>query len=289
MANRHYGEIGDVWKHLPLAEMLSIERPAAYWESHAGSAQYALTHTPNHDYGVGHFLRHAGAAPALAASAYYRLLVRMAHGRAPGLYPGSPYIAMQVLSDPACQFVCCDIDLGSLASINAVAGKLGKDPANVHTVGSDGVAALLRMLSSLSDAEANGTFLHVDPYQPLAANADGRSPAGLFIAAAQRGVRSMLWFGFDTRAQCAEVVSRLDQAATRRLWMGTIVLEAIDAQSPVPANPGVFGCGIVLANLSAESLHACQRLGKAMEGIYRTAVLPGGVPGALRFSARWLG
>jgi len=37
MANAHYARIGDVWKHLPLVEVLTFERPGRYWESHAGS------------------------------------------------------------------------------------------------------------------------------------------------------------------------------------------------------------------------------------------------------------
>jgi hypothetical protein len=36
MANIHYAKIGDVWKHLPLAEVLSIERPGRYWEATSG-------------------------------------------------------------------------------------------------------------------------------------------------------------------------------------------------------------------------------------------------------------
>jgi len=59
MANTHYGEIGDVWKRLPLAEVLHIEAPTAYWQSHAGPADYALTHSPTRDYGVFHLIEQA--------------------------------------------------------------------------------------------------------------------------------------------------------------------------------------------------------------------------------------
>ena len=45
MTNPYFGDFGDVWKHLVLAEVLSLERPLAYWETHAGSARYALTVT----------------------------------------------------------------------------------------------------------------------------------------------------------------------------------------------------------------------------------------------------
>jgi len=34
--NNHFAELGDVWKHLPLAEILRINPPRQYWETHAG-------------------------------------------------------------------------------------------------------------------------------------------------------------------------------------------------------------------------------------------------------------
>src|SRR5436309_1658093 len=45
--NNHFAELGDVWKHLPLAEILRITPPRDYWETHAGSASYALTESPS--------------------------------------------------------------------------------------------------------------------------------------------------------------------------------------------------------------------------------------------------
>src|SRR2546422_7597359 len=41
--NHHFAELGDVWKHLPLAEVLRVNPPRLYWETHAGSASYLLT------------------------------------------------------------------------------------------------------------------------------------------------------------------------------------------------------------------------------------------------------
>jgi 23S rRNA (adenine2030-N6)-methyltransferase len=69
MANVHYARIGDVWKHLPLAKVLAIERPARYWESHAGSASYPLTHFPEREYGVFLFLERAARTSVLEGSA----------------------------------------------------------------------------------------------------------------------------------------------------------------------------------------------------------------------------
>lgn len=59
MANRRFGRVGDVWRHLPLLEVLALESPAEYWETHSGAALYPLTHSPGRDYGVYHFVKHA--------------------------------------------------------------------------------------------------------------------------------------------------------------------------------------------------------------------------------------
>lgn len=74
VANRHYAKIADVWKHLPLAELLAVQPPTLYLESHAGSALYPLTASPERDYGVRWFLDHAEASPATANCAYRGLL-----------------------------------------------------------------------------------------------------------------------------------------------------------------------------------------------------------------------
>ena len=70
MANVYYARIGDVWKHLPLAEVLRIERPGRYWESHSGSSSYPLTRSPEREYGVFLFLERADRSSALEGSAY---------------------------------------------------------------------------------------------------------------------------------------------------------------------------------------------------------------------------
>jgi hypothetical protein len=83
MANTHFAEIGDVWKHLPLAEVLAIERPGRYWETHAGSALYPLTPSPRRDYGAYRLLAHANQAAALQRSTYVQPLEPTAAGLSP--------------------------------------------------------------------------------------------------------------------------------------------------------------------------------------------------------------
>jgi len=96
MANVHYASIGDVWKHLPLAEILQIECPRRYWETHSGSSSYPLTRSPERDYGAFAFLERGGHSPELEGSSYRRLLARHVGGEVP-TYPGSPLIAMELL------------------------------------------------------------------------------------------------------------------------------------------------------------------------------------------------
>ncbi len=59
MANIHFGRVSDLWRNLPLAEIIAIEQPHHLWETHVGSAQYSLSHSYERDYGVYYFREHA--------------------------------------------------------------------------------------------------------------------------------------------------------------------------------------------------------------------------------------
>jgi 23S rRNA A2030 N6-methylase RlmJ len=89
VANPFFGRIGDVWKHLILLEVLNAERPSRYFESHAGSAMYPLTHSADSDFGVYGFLDRARRSCLLASSQYVKLLSRLPNdGEYPTQYPG---------------------------------------------------------------------------------------------------------------------------------------------------------------------------------------------------------
>jgi 23S rRNA (adenine2030-N6)-methyltransferase len=281
MANVHYARIGDVWKHLPLAEVLAIERPGSYWESHAGSSSYPLTRSPQRDYGVFLFLERAGSSSALESSAYRRLLYPCERGKTPPTYPGSPRIAMEMLGDGA-EFVFCDLDGASLATIAQDALALGVPSGRVRLVQEDGVSTLEEELARLTKEEASGTFLHVDPYRPLEPGRDVESPLGLFARAAERGVGCMLWYGFDARGARAIVLDSLRERIAGGAWYGEVSLRAEDL-SEVGFDPGVLGCGVVMCNVGQEALAACSRLGEGLAQAYAGARLPNGRDGALEF------
>ena len=282
MANVHYARIGDVWKHLPLAEVLSIERPSRYWESHAGSSSYPLTRSPERDYGVFLFLERASRSLALKGSAYRRLLDPHERGRTPQTYPGSPLIAMELLGSAGGRFVFCDLDGASLANIAEDARALGVPAGRVRLVQGDGVSTLDGELADLTEEEAAGTFVHVDPYRPLEPARGGETPLNLFARAAQRGVGCILWYGFDTRSDRAVVLAALREGIAGGAWYGEVSLHAEDL-SEVGFDPGVLGCGVVMCNVSQEALAACGRLGEGLAHAYAGARLPNGRDGALEF------
>jgi hypothetical protein len=91
--NRHFARLGDAWKHPPLAELLRLNPPLQYWETHAGSAVHPLSESPDRLHGALRFLREAPAEPHLADCAYLQVLRQM-----PQAYPGSPMLAMLILS-----------------------------------------------------------------------------------------------------------------------------------------------------------------------------------------------
>lgn len=282
MANVHYAKIGDVWKHLPLAEILSIERPDRYWESHAGSSSYPLTRSPERDYGVFLFLERAGRSSALKGSAYRRLLDPHERGRTPQTYPGSPRIAMELLGSAGGRFVFCDLDGASLTNIAEDARALGVPADRVQLVEGDGVSTLNGEFAALTKDEVAGTFLHVDPYRPLEPERGGETPLDLFARAAERGVGCMLWYGFDATSDRAIVLDALRERLTGGAWYGEVSLRGEDL-SEVGFNPGVLGCGVVMCNVSQEALAACGRLGEGLARAYSGARLPNGQDGALEF------
>jgi 23S rRNA A2030 N6-methylase RlmJ len=126
MANRHFGNIGDVWKHAALVEVLEREPPGWYAETHAGSGAYAVVNDGGRRFGILRFLEVAPRFPALARSRY-RAVAASYVGSDRGLYPGSALLAMSVLGD-ACSFLLCDLDPESVTDLRRWSRELGAVP-----------------------------------------------------------------------------------------------------------------------------------------------------------------
>jgi 23S rRNA (adenine2030-N6)-methyltransferase len=103
----HAGNVGDVWKHCVLVEVLSemgpTRAPVTFVETHAGEGSYALGPTGEWTEGIGKLWSDAAcAARADALGQYLRICREHASERErPERYPGSPTIARSVLGPTA--------------------------------------------------------------------------------------------------------------------------------------------------------------------------------------------
>jgi 23S rRNA A2030 N6-methylase RlmJ len=284
MANRHFGKLADVWKHLPLAEILAIERPDHYCETHAGSASYDMVDDPERRFGVTRLLDVAESYPALTGSRYLRWL-RDLEDRDGSLqiYPGSALIAMHELGDHA-SYLLCDLDPGSVASLERAAQRVGVTDA--RCVVADGMTSVYDEVRGASGR----TLVHIDPFDPTARGPSGLSALDLADQLIRDGVGLMYWYGYDDPTERAWAYDALAQRAedAAGIWCGDVMITApgTDADGGdlgEATTPGT-GFGIVCANLSPEAIEACDLLGRALERAYREVTLPSGDPGGIEFA-----
>jgi 23S rRNA (adenine2030-N6)-methyltransferase len=292
MANPHFGNIGDVWKHLPLATILAVERPGRYWESHAGAAKYTLSTSVGRSYGIFYFLKNVNRSQPLRSSAYNRTLEELEemNGSVPS-YPGSPLFALMLLRKSAEAFVFCDIDAASLASIADCANWVGVNERRVACIEGDGVSALKAELERTARVDAINTLIFIDPFDPFDGLDLGTSPMNLFCLATQAGARAVLWYGFSSgeeRTRSWDTILKTLQdyqidSSGAVLWCGEICLRLMDDPG-FTLNPGVRGCGVLTANLGETTTRGCTDLGNELSRIYERAKFPSGQSGAFDFN-----
>jgi hypothetical protein len=283
MANHHFAKLADIWKHLPLAEILALEHPGLYWESHGGSADYKIIDDAERRFGV-LGLWEIATSKRLAGSRYLRLLRRLNDGGPLRTYPGSPLIAMAELGSSA-TYTFCDLDPTSVASLRARAGRLDLLEA-VTVVPADGLATLHEALRSVDAAEL---LVHIDPFDPWAAGSAGLSALDLAAEIAECGGRLVYWYGYDRPQRRGWARDEIQGRTRAHLWCGDVMV--IAAHEPTVSDDGDLGqattpgtgIGIVCANLDEATLLASRELGEALAVQYRDRPLPNGVPGGLDF------
>jgi 23S rRNA A2030 N6-methylase RlmJ len=279
VANHHFANFADVWKHLLLTEVLADERPAGYAETHAGSAAYTMANDPERRFGAWHFVRAAPQHTVLARSRYLNVVTSFLQRPDP-LYPGSALIAMSVLGDRA-RYLLCDQDAGSVADLRTWARRLDIDRCTA--VRADGMEATARWLDSHT---AHRAVVHVDPFDPYATCERGRSALELAAYVIWSGHVLVYWYGYDEPGGVAWAYDALRRLSGRPLWCGdAMVVDEFGSGAPGnlgrATTPGT-GCGVVLANVADTT--ACGRLGRALVDAYDGATLPSGAPGGIRFT-----
>jgi 23S rRNA (adenine2030-N6)-methyltransferase len=276
MANRHFGKISEVWKHGVLAEVLDQDRPRRFAETHAGSADYPLTPSPERDYGIYGFMDRRAGDQTLRGSAYARLLDTLPQADGdPRRCPGSPLIAMKTLGALA-DHLYFDIDPGSVETIAEASLELGIGP-HVRAEVRDGCSGVLD--THLDRPEG---CVHIDPFDPFeSAVPGGLSPVDVARTLANAGTRVLYWYGYEEAGERAWAWEEIAAAVrATRWWIGDIAYAEPETDS------GIVGSGMLVGNVSDASVERCESFGRALELIYRDAKLPSGDRGSLAFLSR---
>ena len=284
MTNRHFGRISEVWKHLVLAEVLAMERPEAFWDTHAGDALYPVVDDPERSYGVVGFNDVVDDHQTLRNSAYAAVLSGMRNGRSLVGIPGGPLVAMKVLG-PDGEYVFCDLDPNSTGNIRDTSMSLGVRSAQVPTA--DGMGAVH---TALATRDATSAVVFIDPFDHHALGPSGLSALNVAAEAANAGAVVVYWYGYNRIDRRNWIVDELAlRDGDSNWWCGDLMVAAAGADMTngdlgVASSPGT-GSGLVCINASTEAMEQCTLLGTALAEAYRDRPLPSGQTGNLNFRA----
>ena len=252
MTYPHFGRIGDVWKHLPLGEILKIEKPRIYVETNSAHPQYEVIDDWRVDYGIKWFLKNAGK---MANTEYFRI---ESAALKESKYLGSPALAMSILGKICQEYHLFDIEDDALVENKIFAEQLCLIDKTI-THNTDSRTGLLEIFPKLTDDD----FIHFDPYILFDTNDEGHCYADLFIQSVEKNIKSLLWYGFGLSQQktkinkwAEEIISSFGQDKAKLYEIEIADFEKL----PLSLNPGVGGCGIIIANLSPLSYNTAEKL-----------------------------
>ncbi len=255
MANQHFANLGDVWKHLLLTELISWLRPEHYVETHAGSAIYRLVDDVERGLGAEMFLIASSATEPLLSSPYRRQLLEFARGGEPS-YPGSPLLAMMLLGR-ACRYVFCDTDPASVADLRAARERLGLHD-KVGVIHGDGLAETTALLQNHVIGAAS--LVHVDPFDFRAAGQGPVSALELVTRLAAASIPTLAWYGLPTTSAAHELFNEATIAAPAAgAWCAELRL---GGRLSSAAGIG-SGCGVLVTAADLAPVGAMRRAAEA--------------------------
>jgi len=208
----HAGNVGDVWKHCALVEVLRLAAASApgvrYVETHAGDGAYDLGPTGEWAEGIGRLWSSADLArPDDAVGRYVELCRRLGAGtERPTRYPGSPLLARAVLG-PEARLLLYEIDP---AACRRLAEATADDPRTTIAE-RDGLSALPDAVRA-AEADGGNVVALVDP--PWTQKADWtRVPDALGrAAAASARAAFVLWYPVKSLTRPNAMIARLEAA-----------------------------------------------------------------------------
>jgi 23S rRNA (adenine2030-N6)-methyltransferase len=208
----HAGNVGDVWKHCALVEVLRLAAAAApsvaYVESHAGEGSYELGPTGEWTEGVGRLWTTSEfAARDDAAGRYVPLCRRLGSGTdRPTRYPGSPQLARAVLG-PAAPLILRESDA---AAYERLVAAMGADP-HVEIAREDGLATLPEVVRA-TERRAGAVVVLIDP--PYSRKADWTQVPDALVRAATASARAclLLWYPVKSLTRPNAMIARVEAA-----------------------------------------------------------------------------
>ena len=264
MIYKHYGKIGDIWKHLPLCNVISIENPNVYVETNSAYCEYSLAQTDEQKYGIYNFVDKAVDFQLLEDSEYYKIIYPYVNK---DKYLGSPALAISLMKDSADKFIFFDTNNAALDNVKTFANQNNlSDKISVYN--QDSVIGLFDLLPTLPDS----TLIHIDPYYIDKESSNGKTYMDLFIKASERGLKCFLWYGFNTldyKNQLNDYIkTKLNKSNISSAYGSELIMEVIQKDSIV-CNPGILGCGILTSNLSKDSYKVISDYSELLVDLYK--------------------
>ena len=219
----HAGNVGDVWKHCALVEVLRRVGRVAYLDTHAGEGRYALGATGEWTEGIGRLWQYPPNQTDGAVARYVELCRRIGEGRErPVRYPGSPMIARAVLG-PDAALTLWERDAPTCEALRIVVG----GDAHTSIVCDDGLAAIADATAA-AERDADVVVL-IDP--PYTQKADWIAvPDALARAvAATKRARFVLWYPVKSLTRPNAMLARLADAGVPGT-MAELVTTPLDQQ-----------------------------------------------------------
>jgi 23S rRNA (adenine2030-N6)-methyltransferase len=207
----HAGNVGDVWKHCALVEILrGIARAGRvrYLETHAGEGRYDLGDTGEWTEGIGRLWQRAGGAQGDDPVArYVAICSRLVEGGSrPAWYPGSPAFARAVLG-PEARLMLWEQDEAAFARLAAHTG----GDRHARLVRGDGLHALPEEIRA-AEAGPGAVVVLIDP--PYTCKADWHDVPAALAAAVARSRRAclILWYPVKSLTRPNAMIASLQAA-----------------------------------------------------------------------------
>ncbi|MCL2546810.1 MAG: hypothetical protein FWE06_06405 [Oscillospiraceae bacterium] len=268
MPYKHAGEVGDVWKHMPLCEILKIEKPVKYHESNSAYSGYTISRNPKTEYGILKVLQ-SSRDDVFVNSEYCKIL--KANGMGNLRYTGSPGLAMETLSNKANYFFH-DLEQEALNDVKIFA-QYKELQNHVKTICGDSINAFLNNDYVIDCND----FIFFDPYCPFDKNEKGYNFFDIFTKAIISKSKILLWYGYESIVGQQEILAQFRTLANEHkieIWSFDVWQKNM-TWSGCEINPGVPGCGIACVNLSDESVTIIKQQLAFIENCYANAIYNG--------------